>query len=340
MRRRSLLAAAAGAAGCGRRRARLNVFNWSSYIAPDTLPDFEAETGIRVRYSVYESNEELLAKILAGNSGWDVVFPSNYLIGPLREYNLLARLRPERLANLDQLSPRFRAPEWDPKLEWCVPYMWGATGILYNRVVAPPPSSWADLWDDRLTGRVTMLDDPAEVFGACLRKLGHSVNSTSEAPLRAAQRQALAQKRLLRAYLNAEVRDQVVAGDVLAAQMWTTTAQQALEGAAHLGFSFPREGFALYADNAVLLRESGRQEESHRFIDFLLRPEVNAAIARTALAPTTNAGAMRLLPDAVRRSPVLYPGEEVLRRGEWFAPMPPAVQRLRDRLWTEIKAAV
>jgi len=165
----------------------------------------------------------MLAKVMSGNSGWDVVFPSNYFIRPMLEYGLLAPLRHQWLGNLDRLDRPFQSPSWDPQLRWSAPYMWGASGITYNRKLA---------------------------------------------------REAVAQKRLSRAYLNAEVRDQLVAGDVLAAQLWATTAQQAIDASRELAFAYPAEGFALYADNAVVLRESRRQELAHRFIDYLLRPAV------------------------------------------------------------------
>ncbi len=340
MRRRTLLAACAAGLGCAPdRRPRLNVFNWSSYVAPGTIPGFEAECGARVRYALYESNEEMLARVMSGNSGWDVAFPSNYVIAPLRENGLLAPLRHGWLGNLDGLEKRFRAPAWDPNLDWSVPYMWGAAGILYNRRLIPPPARWADLWREDLRGRLTMLDDPAEVLGACLIMLGHRLNSRHEAELRAAQREAIAQKRLLRAYLNAEVRDQAVAGDVLAAQLWATTAQQAIDASPSLEFAYPAEGFSLYADNAVVLRESGRSELAHRFINYLLRAEVAAAIVVASRTATASAAAMTLLPAAIRDSPTLYPPAEVLARGEWFETLPAATQRLRDRLWTEIKSA-
>jgi spermidine/putrescine transport system substrate-binding protein len=185
-----------------------------------------------------------------------------------------------------------------------------------------------------------MLDDPAEVLGACLKKLGHSLNSTDPAELRRAQREAIAQKPLVRAYLNAEVRDQLVAGDVLAAQLWATTSQQAVDAAPDaLAYAFPEEGFALYVDCAVVLRESPRQELAQRFLDYLLRPEVASAVVEATRTATANAAARARLPESVRENPVLYPPDEILARGEWFAPMPPAAQRLRDRLWTEIKSA-
>ena len=151
---------------------RLNVYNWSDYVAPDTIANFEREAGLRVRYGTYESNQEMLAQVLSGNSGWDVVFPSADFIGPMRDLGLLAPIRHELLTNLSALDPAFRHPPWDAELQWSVPYMYGATGILYQRNLLPEPRAWADLWDARLSGKITMLDDATEVFGACLKNSG------------------------------------------------------------------------------------------------------------------------------------------------------------------------
>jgi spermidine/putrescine-binding protein len=329
-----------GLAGCTRSaQPRLNVFNWSNYVAPDTIPRFEAETGARVRYSVYESNEEMFARVLSGNSGWDVVFPTNYYVPPMRDLGLLQPVDALRLTGLNHLEPSFQSPEWDPGLRWCVPYMWGATGILYDPAFAPEPTRWADLWQQRWSGRLTMLDDPAEVLGAALKKNGLSVNATHPDQLRLAQRDAIRQKHLLRAYLNAEVRDQAVAGDVAACQVWSTTAQQAMDAAPRLRFVYPMEGFPLYADCAVILRESRRGELAHRFIDYLLRPEIAASILSASRTATANRHARLLLPSEARDLPTLYPAAATLARGEWFRTLPPQTLRLRDRLWTEIKSS-
>ena len=281
----------------------------------------------------------MLAKALTGNSGWDVVFPSNYLIRPMRENGLLATLRHDWLPNLDKLDPRFQSPSWDPDLQWCVPYMWGGSGIVFNRKLSPPPAAWSDLWREDLRNRITMLDDPGEVLGACLKKLGYSINSADPAELQQASREAKAQKQLLRAYLNAEARDQLVSGDIMAAQLWATTSQQAIDAAPSLGFVYPAEGFAVYADNAAILRESRRERLAHQFLDYLLRPEVAAAVVAATRTATANRAALALAPESVRGSATLYPPPEILRRGEWFEPLPAAAQRLRDRLWTEIKSA-
>jgi spermidine/putrescine-binding protein len=337
--RRDITIAAFATAACARDpRPRLNVFNWSDYIAQEAIPEFEAEQGVRVRYAVYESGEEMLSRVFSGNSGWDVVVPTNYFIQPMVEHRLLAPLDHARLTNLGHLSPALRHPAWDPELKWCNPYLSGATGIIFRRSVNPAPHAWASLWEERFRGRITMLDDPAEVIGACLMKLGFPLNSTNPEELAQARAEALAQQPLVRAYLNAEVRDQMVAGDVVAAQMWATTAQQAIDVAPELTFVYPSEGFARYTDCAVILRESCRAELAHRFLDYVLRPEVAARTAVTMKATTVNQTAHSLLPPEIRDNTLLYPPPDILARGQWFEPMPAAAQRLRDRIWTEIRA--
>jgi spermidine/putrescine-binding protein len=267
MNRRTFLLGAgmASLAGCARdKRPRLNVYNWSAYVAPDTISSFENEFGVQVRYATYESNEEMLAKVLTGNSGWDVVFPTYNRVQPMRDYGLLEPLRHEWLPGLANLDPRFRAPEWDPELRWAMPYMWFATGIVYNRRLQPAPSGWADLWDP---------------------------------------------------------------------------AQQAIDAAPTLAFVYPAEGFPFYCDCAVILRESSRSRLAHQFLDYLLRPKVSAAIADFTRTATANGAAHELLPPATRNNPTLYPTQDIYRKGEWPRTLPPSAQRLRDRIWTEIKSA-
>ncbi|HLJ47608.1 MAG TPA: spermidine/putrescine ABC transporter substrate-binding protein [Bryobacteraceae bacterium] len=340
MNRRIFLLGLSGLAGCTRdRRPRLNVWNWSNYIAPETVPKFEAEYGVRVRYAVYESNEEMLARVMGGNSGWDIVFPTDYLVQPMLQQGLLAPLQHDLLPNLHNLASGFQRPAWDPAMQWSVPYMVTAAGIGYNRKLTPPPTAWEDLWNPRLRGRMTMLDDPFDVFAACLKRLGASINSADPAQLKQAQALAIRQKPMLRAYLNAEARDQLVSGDILAAHMWNTTAQQAIDASPDVAFVYPREGYATYPDCSVILRESRRTELAHKFVDFLLRPEIAAANALAARTTTTNEAARALFPPDFRDNATLYPGADIVARGEWAQTLSPDNQRLRDRLWTEIKAS-
>jgi spermidine/putrescine transport system substrate-binding protein len=179
--------------------------------------------------------------------------------------------------------------------------MWNATGIAFNRAQVPEPHGWSALWSQSLSGRLTMLDDPEDVIGACLLKLRLPFDSTDSTQLQAARAQAIQQKRLLRAYINAEVKDQLVAGDVLAAQLWSTTAPGAISANPQIAFAFPDEGFPLYCDCAAILRESRRYELAHEFLNFLLRPQVAAANATVGNSATANGAAEALLP----RNPVL-----------------------------------
>jgi spermidine/putrescine-binding protein len=341
MERRIFLMGIAGAtAGCWRSGPpRLNVYNWESYVAPNTISDFEREFRCRVRYATYGSAEEMLAKVMSGNSGWDVVFPSNSFVQPMRELSLLLPLDHSLLPNLRNLDPLFRAPEWDPDLSVSVPYMHSATGVIYASSAVPAPLAWADLWTDSYHRRVTMLDDPAEVFAVCLKREGHSINSADPSQLKTSRDMAEKQKPLLRAYLNEEVSDQVVAGDVLVAQMWAQVATSAMEKAPSLRFAYPTEGFALYSDVSAILRESAHVPLAHEFINYLLRPEVAAAIVTEIRGATANAAARALLPPSLRDNLTLYPPPEVMAKGEWFRPLPQAAQRLRDRYWTEIKSS-
>jgi spermidine/putrescine transport system substrate-binding protein len=282
----------------------------------------------------------MLARVFSGNSGWDVVFPTHYVVPPMREQGLLAPLDHSLLPNLKHLEEAFRKPVSDPELQHSVPYLWNGTGILYNRkTVAAPPVSWSDLWRPDWKGHLSMLDDPAEVFAAALAKLGYSMNSVQEKELREAKEAAVEQKPLLRAYLNSEVRDQMVAGDLLGAQLWSTTAQQAIDAAPHLGFVYPREGFPLSLDCAVILAESRRRELAHQFLNYLLDPIVNARIAETMRTASANRAAREHLSPATRNLQTLYPPADIMERAQWFVTVSPETQRLRDRLWTEIKSA-
>jgi spermidine/putrescine transport system substrate-binding protein len=335
-RRLFLTGASAFAASCARdKRPRLNVYNWSSYIDPEMIAAFERERGIRIRYGTYESNEEMLAKVITGNSGWDIVFPTHSRLAPMAAHGLIAQLDHRRLPLLANLDARFAQPAWDPALRLGVPYMWNATGIVYNRAQAPPATGWSALWNPALRGRLTMLDDPEDAIGASLLKLRFPFTSTDNGQLDAARASLIDQKRLLRAYINAEVRDQLVAGDVMTAQLWSTTSAQAIHANPGLAFVYPAEGFPLYCDCAVILAESGRNELAHEFLNYLLRPHVAAANARAAETATANGAAQKLLP----HDTVLYPAEADYVRGIWPAALPSAAQRYRDRLWTEIKAA-
>lgn len=311
---------------------RLAIYNWSDYVADDTISRFEAEYGIEVTYDTYESNEEMLAKLQAGATGYDIVFPTGYIVEVMIAAGMLAPIRRDLLANWGNLSPIFLDPPFDPGNAHTVPYLWGLTGIAYrsDRVEAPP-DTWATFHDSRWDGKMTLLDDPRDVIAAFLKLNGFSLNSTVPSELEVAKRDAIEAARHIRAFVSAPVKGQLIAGDVWIAQLWDGDTRQATAEEPAIAFALPREGSAIYADAMAIPRSAPHKRAAHAFIDYILRPEVGAAIADATGYGTANAAARP-------REPKPYPSAEELERLEFGRDLGEAT-RLWDRIWTEIKSA-
>lgn len=331
-----------GLAGCGGPPPRLPnglepelyLYIWSDYLAPDTIPGFERETGVRVTVDTYESNEELAAKLLAGASGYDLVVPSGYIVPALVEAGALGLLERDRLANLGNVAPLFRGLPYDPAGAHTVPWQWGTSGIAFRRdLVARAPESWDLLDDPAFHQRVTLLDDGREVLGAMLKRRGRSLNSTDPGELAAARDDAIAAKPHLRAFVSAPVKGQLAAGDVWVAQLWNGDAFQARDEQPAIAFASPREGALLWVDFLALATGAPHPAAAHAFVDYILRPEVGAAISAATHYGTPNDAARRILRDAVP-----FPTDAELARLEFQRDLGPAAA-LWDRMWTEVRSA-
>ena len=311
----------------------LRIFNWSDYIAADTIVKFEHEFGVRVTYDTYESNEEMVAKLVAGGDGYDLVSPSGYLVPVLVEGGLVQPLDHAVLTNWSNLLPLFVDAAADRGGRYAMPYQWGTTGLAYRRdLVASAPASWGVLADAALQGKLTMLDDGREVLGAMLRWRGHSVNSIDPAELARAKDDALRVKPNLRAYLSATVKGQLVSGDVVVAQLWSGDARQAQLEEARVDYVVPQEGSLLFTDYLIVPRRAPNPRAAHAFLNFVLRPDIAAEIAeQTGYGPANGAAIARMA------HPVAPPDAELLRRLEFQRDLGAATD-LWDRLWTEVKA--
>lgn len=327
-------AAASAAAPLGPMEKELAVYNWSDYIAPDTVANFMSETGIWVTYDTYESNEELLAKLQSGARGYDVVVPSSYLIPALQASHLLMPLHRDLLPNFANIDPIFLNPPWDPGNAHTVPYHWGYTGIAYRKDRVRDLDASQAVWSDRRwRNKITMMDDVREVVGAMLIWRGHSPNSVDPSELAAARDDALRIKPNLRAYKSAPVKFDLVAGDVWVAQLWNGDAMQATIEQSQVAFAFPREGSQLWADSLAVLADAPHPRAAHAFLDYVLRPAVGAAIANATGYGTANRAAAALQPH-----PIAYPSAEELRRLEYQSDLGAHTAEW-DRIWTEIKSA-
>ncbi|MFN8653243.1 MAG: spermidine/putrescine ABC transporter substrate-binding protein [Gemmatimonadales bacterium] len=334
-------------AGCGRDKGgngdggdlgplekELNVYNWSDYIAADTIPNFEREFGVKVTYDTYESNEELLEKLRAGSAGYDIVVPSNYVVPVMTASNLAAELNRKYLPNLGNLAPTFVNPVFDPGNRHAIPYQWGTTGFAYRTDKIPQAAdSWSIFLDPRYQGKMTQMDDMREVVGSWLRYRGHSLNSVDPAELSAARADALAARKNLKAYISAPVKGQLISGEVWVAQLWNGDTEQARAEEPAIGYVLPKEGCTIWTDSIVIPATAPHKRAAHEFINYLLRPEVGAAISNFTGYGTPNQAALSQM-----TRPVPYPTAEEFQRLEYQKDLGSA-DGLWTKLWQEVRSA-
>jgi spermidine/putrescine-binding protein len=318
----------------GALEPELRIYNWSDYIAEDTIPGFEREFGVRITYDTFESNEEMVAKLQAGASGYDLVVPSGYVVPVLAGSGLLAPLDRSLLPNLSNLAPLFRGLPSDPEDRYTVPWQWGTSGIAYRTdKLEQAPDSWGIFQQAEHGGRMTMMDDGREVLGAMLRFRGRSLNSVDPGELAQARTDAIEAKKNLLAYVSAPVKAQLVSGDVWIAQLWNGDTAQARKEQPALAYVIPREGCTIWVDSLVIPASAPHKRAAHAFIDYVLRPEVGAAISRFTGYGTPNQAASERLAD-----PVPYPSSEELARLEYPIDLGAGTE-LWDRVFTEVKSA-
>src|SRR3954449_555993 len=312
----------------------LHIYNWSDYIAENTVSNFEREFGVRVTYDTYESNEEMVAKLQAGASGYDIIVPSGYILPALVATDLIAPLHRRYLSNSKTLSPIFQNLPADPGTRYTVPWQWGTSGIAYRiDKVNAQVDSWAVFQDPRYAGKMTMMDDAREVIGSQLRYRGHSLNSTNPEHLSRAKADAISAKKQLRAYISAPVKAQLISGDIWISQLRNGDTAQARAEQPDLAYVVPKEGCTIWTDLMCIPRSSPNQRAAHEWMNYILRPEVGAAISRATGYGTPNAAAAEMLVP-----PVPYPTEAELKRLEYPADLGKETATW-DRIWTEIKSA-
>lgn len=322
------------AAELGPIERELHIYNWSDYIAHDTVPNFEQEFGVRVTYDTYESNEEMVAKLQAGATGYDIVVPSGYIVPVMVATNLISPIKRKYITNWNNLSPIFQDLSSDPGNQYSVPWQWGTSGIAYRTdKIKVPVDSWAVFHDERLARKMTMMDDGREVIGSQLRYRGNSLNSTDPVELARARTDCIHAKPNLRAYISAPVKAQLISGDVWVAQLWNGDTSQAAAEQPHLTYVIPQEGCTIWSDSMCIPRTAPHQRAAHEWMNYVLRPEVGAALSRATSYGTPNAAAARMM-----ENPVPYPTEDELRRLEYQVDLGRETETW-DRIWTEIKSA-
>lgn len=321
----------------------LNVYNWSDYIAEGTIINFEKEFGVKVIYDTYADNEELLAKIKSGAAGYDVIFPSDYMVKTMIKLDLLAPLNMKNIKNFEYIAEKFKNPAYDaglPDKRHAIPYLWGTTGIGYDSAkIREEITGWQDsLWNPKYKGLMAMLNDMRETMGAALKLLGYSVNTTKNEELDAARKKLLEQKPLLKTYTSTENKRYLATGEVWIAHIFSGDLKIAQKDNQDLSYIIPKEGGTVWADNMCIPKNAPHKYTAEVFINYLLRPIVIADIANYVYQACPNEAAKPYINQTLLSDPSVYPADEVLQKLEFIEDLGLATEKY-DRIWTEVKAA-
>lgn len=330
-------------AGCG-NTVTISVFNWGEYMDETLLDKFEEETGIKVNYSMYENNEGMLAKIDAGGTDFDVVFPSDYAIAEMIGKNMLAPIDFANVPNYRYIDERTKNQPFDPENRYSVPYFWGTLGILYNKdLVTDPVDSWNILWDEKYAGKIIMKKDVRDAMAVAAKKLGFSVNTTDMNELEQMKQSLILQKPLLNGYYGDEIKDMIANGD---AAMGVTYSGDPMDlywdetDFSYVGYAIPEEGTNLWFDSMVIPATTKHKAEAEKFINFMLDPE-NAYLNSEAVGYTTpNTEALARMKEQypeIFEMDAYWPGDDVLGSSEVYSDLGD-MRSTYNRIFTEVLA--
>jgi putrescine transport system substrate-binding protein len=350
-------AAIAPAAAQTNRERVVNVYNWSDYIAPTVVEDFSKESGIKVRYDTFDSNDTLETKLLAGKSGYDVVVPTGYFLERQIKAGVFQKLDKASLSNLANLWPEIsqRLATYDPGNQYAVNYMWGTTGIGYNARKAREvlgPNGTIDSWDIVFKPEnlakfkdcgVHLLDASDDILAAALHYLGLDPNSGNEADLQKAADLMMKIRPYVRKfhsseYLNALASGEIClvvgfSGDIKQSQKRAVEAKNGVE----IAYAIPKEGAQLWFDNLAIPRDAKNVAEANRFINYLQRPEVAAKNTNFISYANGNLASQKFIDKSILDDKTIYPNEATMRKLYTIGAPDPKTQRLINRLWTRIK---
>ena len=335
----------------------VHIYNWSDYIGESTLADFEKATGIKPVYDVFDSNETLEGKLLAGRTGYDVVVPSNHFLGKQIKAGAFQKLDKSQLPNYANLDPVLlkRLEQNDPGNLYAVPYLWGTNGIGYNvdKVKAvlgvDKIDSWAAVFEPENIKKlqscgVAFLDSADEMMPTVLNYMGLDANSTNPADYKKAEAKLLAVRPFVTYFHSSKYIADLANGDICVAIGFSGDMFQAKARAAEAGkgvniaYSIPKEGGALWFDMLAIPKDSSNAKEAHAFINYLLKPEVIAQVSDYVGYANPNPGSDTLMEQSIREDESVYPPQAVLDKTYVSIELPPNIQRLMTRSWTKVKS--
>lgn len=325
--------------GCSSSDNELHLYTWGNYIKPSLLERFEQEHQCKITIDTYDSNEAMYAKLKAGATGYDILFPSTYIFELMHEQGMLQDLDAAKLPNLKQLDPFYTAMIPEKLRQAGVPYMLTYTGIGFRKDKAPNlPHTWAVFADANFKGRMTMLNDMREALGAGLKHLGYSINTVDPIQVQQAADLVIQWKRNLAKFESEQYQNGIAGGEYLIAQGYSGDVLQVMQEHPMVGFFLPNEGTNLSLDLMVIPQQAPNRELAMAFINFLLDPEVAAENIAYAFYICPNLGAYELLPPALRNNPALFPDQAIIKKSELIKNLG-ANTRLYTEAWDQVKGA-
>ena len=329
----------------------LYVYNWGDYIDDEVVAMFEEETGIKVTYDMFETNEEMYPVIEAGAVTYDVVCPSDYMIQKMIENDMLAEINFENVPNISQINPEYMemSRSFDPENRYSVPYCWGTVGILYNtkrleELGVEPPKSWMDLWDPALKGEILMQDSVRDAFMVALKVLGYSMNTIEEKELQQAKDLLIQQKPLVQAYVIDQVRDKMIGGEAAVGVIYSGEMLYIQEEVKNLGLDYsleyvvPEEGTNLWLDSWVIPKNAQNKENAEKWINFLCRPDIALRNFEYITYSTPNQGAFDLLDPEIQENKAVFPDLDSLENSEVYRYLGDEEEGVYNALWKEVKS--
>ncbi len=320
----------------------INVYNWGEYIDQDVLDMFYDETGIKVNYTTYDSNETMYSKIVSGAASYDVVVPSDYMISKMVQEGLLAELDFNNIPNYKYIGDEYKGLEYDPDEKYSVSYTWGTVVIIYNTKFVDEEDVKDEsinlLWNKKYAGKILMFDNPRDAFGLALKKAGHSLNSLNENDWSEAQKLLKEQKPLVQAYVMDQIFDKMASEEAWIAPYYAGDAYTIQQDNPDISFYLPREGSNFFTDAMCVLKSSQNKENAEKFINFMCRTDIALMNAEEIGYGTPQTEAYKLLDEEVASNELLYPSKEKLQKQtEVFINLPSNISMLQSALWTSLK---
>ena len=322
---------------------KLIVYNWGEYIDPEVLTMFEEETGLNVVYEEFETNEILYPKVSSGAIAYDVVCPSDYMIQRMIENDLLSEINFENIPNIKNIGSQYleQSKQFDPENKYSVPYCWGTVGILYNKtMVDEPVDSWSILWNPKYKDSILMQDSVRDAFGATLKYLGYSLNSTDLDELTEAKNLLIEQKPLVQAYVIDQVRDKMIGNEAALGVIYSGEAIYTQKENPNLEYVIPKEGSNIWIDSWVIPKNAEHKENAEKFINFLCRPDIALMNFEYITYSTPNDAARELIEDeSIRNSEIAFPDLSQYDNLETFQYLGTEADQVYGDLWNKVKSS-